>query len=59
MPEEGTKVNYYINSAGGNFVTLSQGTKVLVIFPEGSGIGYIIRQIPDEDEISRLILRYA
>lgn len=59
MPQEGSQINYYLNSAGGNFVTLSQGTKVLVIFPDGRGIGYILRQIPDEDEISRLILRYA
>lgn len=59
MPQDGTHINYYMNSAGGNFVTLSEGTKVLVIFPEGKGIGYIIRVIPDADEISRYILRYA
>jgi hypothetical protein len=59
MPQDGTRSNYYMNSAGGNFVTLAEGTKVLVIFPEGKGVGYIIRVIPDLDEISRYILRYA
>lgn len=59
MPQDGTRFNYYMNSAGGNFVTLAEGTKVLVIFPEGKGIGYIIRVIPELDEISRYILRYV
>lgn len=40
---------------GGNYCTLGIGTKVLVIFPDNTSYGYIIRQIPYDEEMSTVI----
>ena len=52
---QGTIVNTYANKPGGRHTTLGIGTKVLVAFPDGGGIGYIIGQIPGKDETSTVI----
>jgi hypothetical protein len=52
---EGAEINTFENAPAGNFSTLSIGTKVLVIYPDNKGIGYIIRQIPYSDEMSKVI----
>ena len=58
-PEEGTYINTYMNGPGGNYATLGIGTKVLVVYPDSMNIGYIIRQIPYEDEMSKVIKNLA
>lgn len=55
QPIDGTQINLYSNSPGGNFSLLSIGTKVMVEFPDGKGVGYITRQIPGDDDMSRLL----
>lgn len=45
----------YSNAPGGSYCTLGIGTKVIVIYPDDKGIGYIIRQIPYDDEYSKVI----
>lgn len=59
MPEDGTQLNTYTNAPGGNYSTLGIGTKVLVVYPDFKGIGYIIRQIPYDDEMSKIIKNLA
>lgn len=39
----------------GKHVTLGMGTKVLVVYPDGRGTGYIIGQVPFPDETSKII----
>lgn len=51
----GTYINTYTNAPGGHHTTLDIGTKVLVAYPDGRGIGYIIGQIPYADETSKII----
>lgn len=52
---EGAEINTYSNAPGGNYCTMSIGTKVLVSYPDDKGIGFIIRQIPYDDEMSKVI----
>jgi hypothetical protein len=52
---EGTEVNTFSNGPKGNFSTLPIGTKVMISYPDDKGIGYIIRQIPYDDEMSKVI----
>ena len=58
-PQDGTHINTFMNAPGGNYATLGIGTKVLIIYPDGKNIGYIIRQIPYEDEMSKVIKNLA
>lgn len=51
----GAEMINYDNAPGGNYSTLSIGTKVLVIFPDNTSYGYIIRQIPYDEEMSYVI----
>lgn len=51
----GTSVNTYDNTPKGNFVHLTVGTRVLVCFPDGKNIGYILRQIPFYDKWSQML----
>lgn len=46
----GMKMSSYTNIPGGTFTTMRVGSKVLVDFPDGSGIGYIVKQLPDADD---------
>lgn len=55
MPEGGTFINTFMNAPGGNYATLGIGTRVMVVYPDDMNIGYIIRQIPYEDEMSKII----
>lgn len=59
MPQGGTTVNTFMNAPGGNYATLGIGTKVLVVYPDDMNIGYIIRQIPYDDEMSKVIKNLA
>lgn len=59
MPAEGTIVRTYMNAPGGNYATLGIGTKVLIVYPDSKNIGYIIRQIPYDDEMSKVIKNLA
>jgi hypothetical protein len=52
---EGAEINVYSNAPKGTFTTLPIGTKVMVSYPDEKGIGYIIRQIPYDDEMSKVI----
>lgn len=51
----GTELVSYDNAPGGTYCTLAIGTKVIVIYPDDKGVGYIIAQIPYADEMSKLI----
>lgn len=51
----GTQINTYTNAPSGHHSTLGIGTKVLVVYPDGKGVGYIIGQIPNVDETSTII----
>lgn len=51
----GAETVNYDNAPGGNYCTLGIGTKVLVIFPDNTSYGYIIRQIPYDGEMSAVI----
>jgi hypothetical protein len=51
----GTELVNYDNAPGGEYCTLPIGTKVIVIYPDDKGTGYIIAQIPYLDEMSKLI----
>lgn len=51
----GTLINTYADMPGGKHTTLDIGTKVLVAYPDGRGIGYIIGQIPGKDKTSLII----
>lgn len=51
----GNFMNSFTNVPGGKYTTLRVGSKVLVDFPDGSGVGYIIRQLPDSDQYSQAI----
>lgn len=52
---EGAEINTFSNAPGGNYCTMSIGTKVMVSYPDDKGIGFIIRQIPYDDEMSKVI----
>lgn len=52
---EGTKYSSYTNAPSGHHTTLDIGTRVLVVYPDGKGVGYIIGQIPFADETSKII----
>lgn len=52
---DGAEINTFSNAPGGNYCTMTIGTKVLVNFPDDKGVGYIIRQIPYDDEMSKVI----
>jgi hypothetical protein len=51
----GTCYSSYTNAPAGHHTTLDIGTKVLVVYPDGKGVGYIIGQIPFPDETSKII----
>ncbi|MBQ7820507.1 MAG: hypothetical protein IJ341_12535 [Bacteroidales bacterium] len=51
----GTEINSFTNAPGGHHTTLEPGTKVLVMYPDGRGVGYIVGQIPFPDETSKII----
>lgn len=59
MPEDGTYINTFMNAPGGNYANLGIGTKVLVVYPDDMNIGYIIRQVPYDDEMSKVIKNLA
>jgi hypothetical protein len=52
----GMRLNSFINVPSGTNTTMRIGTKVLVEFPDNSGVGYIIRQLPGKDEFSAAIV---
>lgn len=51
----GTQINTYTNAPAGHHTTLDIGTRVLVVYPNGGGVGYIIGQIPFADETSKIL----
>jgi hypothetical protein len=51
----GVEMNNYDNAPGGSYCTLGIGTRVLVIFTDNSVYGFIIAQVPYEDEMSQVI----
>lgn len=51
----GMKMESFTNAPGGKYTTLRIGSKVLVEFPDGSGVGYIIKQLPSSDKFSQAI----
>lgn len=51
----GMKMESFTNAPGGTFTTLRAGSKVLVEFPDGSGVGYIVKQLPSSDKFSQAI----
>lgn len=55
-PGEKTYFPTYMNAPGGDYTTLSIGTRVLVDYPSGTAIGYIISQIPGSDSFSNFLL---
>lgn len=55
-PGEKTYFPSYMNSPGGSFTTMSIGTRVLVNYPGGGSIGYIISQIPGPDTFSQTLV---
>ena len=44
-----------LNMPGGSYTSLSAGTRVLVNYPGGGAIGYIISQLPGTDAFSEFI----
>lgn len=51
----GMKMESFTNAPGGSYSTLRTGSKVLVEFPDGSGVGYIVKQLPGNDKFSQSI----
>lgn len=51
----GTEINTFMNAPGGRHTTLGIGTKVLIVYPDGRGTGYIIGQIPFPDDTSKVL----
>lgn len=51
----GFKMNSFTNVPGGTHTTMRIGTRVLVEFPDGGGVGYIIKQISGQDDFSAAI----
>jgi hypothetical protein len=54
----GTPLNSYNNYPGGRYTTLPMGMRVLIVYPDNGGTGYIVGQIPSPDNISTALYNF-